>query len=247
MDIDLTQCQSKLIEINMLLKQKCPELSLILDYSFNLNGNITRYSKGGKMLLLCLYYNNNCISSIEMQFSEYIKNPLAIIINSKTTEEYNNRKYNTLLRSILIYISEFITIKGKNINQIVSHGVNKVTIYTMIKYFNATLNDDLIMNAPFIEYIKEKSFNINLIQQYFKDIDTYNEGIMLFIDLTNKEFMKLNYENINNYINNIICITTGGNRRKYKKKIRIYKLLKNTKNNKKQKILKKLNTRKYKK
>ena len=56
MDIDLTQCQSKLIEINMLLKQKCPELSLILDYSFNLNGNITRYSKGGKMLLLCLYY-----------------------------------------------------------------------------------------------------------------------------------------------------------------------------------------------
>ena len=224
MDIDFTEAQNKLMEINTLVSQKCPELSLIINYSLSLNGTIAKYVKHkGNVLLLCLYYNNNCISSIEIQFNEYLKNPLAIVINSKTQEEYNNHKYNILLRSILIYISQFIKIKGKNINEIVSHGINDITIYIMIKYFKATYDDNF--NELFIEYMKDKPLNINIIQKYFKENDPMHEGIMLFIDLTNIELMQYNFNNIiNNYINNIMCITSAGKRykktkkQKYKKK-----------------------------
>jgi hypothetical protein len=218
--INLDIAQEELNKINLMLQVKCPELSLELNYYKNLRGTIAQYNtyKNPNKLLLCLYYQDTCISSIEMLFNE-TNNKLDITINSKTTEEYRNRKYNKFLRSVAIYVSRFITIDGRNVTSVVSQGVNEITIWQMITYFNATYKNEPF-NESFVNYMEDKPISVKEISNYFNENDpNHYDGIVLRIDLTNTELFDKNRENIMVYMNEILCVIIGNKGGKRTKKV----------------------------
>ena len=99
----------KLDELNQKIQLKCPELSLVLGKPNELKGEITVYDDielNDKYLILCLYHNQNCISSIEMVLDLQKECVICVSINSRTKEEYSGRKYNKLLRAVVIILLE---------------------------------------------------------------------------------------------------------------------------------------------
>jgi len=129
--LQINKAQDAITHINDELHLTCPELTLVFDYYRNLSGTIAQYNahKNPNKLLLCLYYQDTCISSIELAFDDIINHPQYITINSKTMEGYTNRKYNKFLRSVVIYISFLINLHDAPIQAIISQGVNEITIW----------------------------------------------------------------------------------------------------------------------
>ena len=69
-------------------------------------------------LILCLYHNDKCISSITLKN----KDKSTIEIDSRT-----NDKYNTLLRAIVVMISSYIICNGEQIKKIYSIAANPIS------------------------------------------------------------------------------------------------------------------------
>lgn len=87
-------------------------------------------------IILCLYYNDKCISSVIGRY-DYDKKSMEIL--SKTNKEFENRKYNLYLRTAFIYLMCFIK---PDIDTIYSFSENPISTYTMYKYYHAS-NDEL--------------------------------------------------------------------------------------------------------
>jgi hypothetical protein len=87
-------------------------------------------------IILCLYYNNKCISSV---VGRYDPSDKSIEILSKTHEDFENRKFNLYLRTAFIYLMCFVK---PTIKEVFSFSVNPISTYTMYKYYNAS-NEDL--------------------------------------------------------------------------------------------------------
>jgi len=139
-NLNLNDAEKKLIELNKSLQEKCSNLSLYLDYVYNHKTDSTlelyedlkkEYSVGPYLLVLCLYYDNHCISSITIKIDGR-----ELVIYSRTHTDYERRKYNILLRSIIIILSEHIS---KDIKYIISNAINQGSVYMMMQYFGGKL------------------------------------------------------------------------------------------------------------
>lgn len=108
---------------------------------------LTRYSQRDKDaivygertdhdVILCLYHNRRCISSV---VGRYTKNDSSMEIISATDPSYENKKFNLYLRIAFVYLMSFVR---PTIKHILSFSVNPISTYTMFKYFHAT-NPDL--------------------------------------------------------------------------------------------------------
>jgi Mor family transcriptional regulator len=137
----LKDAQKKLSELNDSLQTKCSNLSLHLDYVYKHKTDSTlelyddlkkNYSVGPYLLVLCLYYDNHCISSITIKI-----NGIELSIDSRTHTDYERRKYNILLCSIIIILSKHIS---KDIKYIISIAINQVSAYIMMQYFGGKLH-----------------------------------------------------------------------------------------------------------
>ena len=62
-------------------------------------------------------------------------------ISSKTLDEYTLRKYNKLLRAIIIVLSNHINIGGRPLEDIKSDVVNYISAWTLNKEYQITYND----------------------------------------------------------------------------------------------------------
>ena len=87
---------------------------------------------------MCLYNGNNCISSIELT---YEGNGM-MAIDSKTREINRGKKYNKLLRSVIIIVSSLIICHENKIIKIGSRAVNPISAWLLINYFNTTYESD---------------------------------------------------------------------------------------------------------
>lgn len=108
---------------------------------------LTRYSQRDKDaivygeridhdVILCLYHNKRCISSVVGRFT---KHDSSMEIISATDPSYENKKFNLYLRIAFVYLMCFVR---PTIKHILSFSVNPISTYTMYKYFHAT-NPDL--------------------------------------------------------------------------------------------------------
>ena len=140
-NLNLNDAQKKLIELNHSLQTKCSNLSLHLDYVYNHKTDSTlelykdlnkKYSVGPYLLVLCLYNDNHCISSITITIDG-----IELSIDSRTHTDYERRKYNTLLCSIIIIISEYLS---SDITYIKSIAINPASAYIMMQYFGGKLH-----------------------------------------------------------------------------------------------------------
>ena len=130
--INLPEIKDFIILLNEKISIKCPELKLIIDNYSKLTGYVTIFSRKD-YLTLCLYHNNNCISSISLKIED-----TTAIIESTTHKEYENRKFNKLLRCITIIICDKIICKvGKKLKTIISTPTNPISSWLLISNFES--------------------------------------------------------------------------------------------------------------
>jgi hypothetical protein len=153
--LNLADAKKKLTELNDSLQTKCSNLSLSLDYVYNhkTGSTLKLYhsfnnpgSDGPYSLVLCLYKGNHCISSITIKIDG-----IKLVINSRTHTDYERRKYNILLRSIIIILSEHIS---KDIKYIISIAINQVSAYIMMQYFGGKLYNTYGDDENELEFLK---------------------------------------------------------------------------------------------
>ena len=92
--------------------------------------------------VLCLMHNENCISSIQVEPDAAVSTMLEM--NSFTNPSYESRKYNKLLRFVLIFIADAIMCPGENkqrFTTISSHAVNPISAWLLMGYFDYYLQD----------------------------------------------------------------------------------------------------------
>ena len=136
--------------------------------------NVSYYEEGGTPdFLLCLNTRIrneingrseiHCISSISCTIIGQ-----SIIISSKTHPSYEGRKYNLLLRSAIVLLAPYMeNERGSSITEITSQALSSVSAYSMIKYFNATV-DGL---RGYLEAHKIPEITPKVIDEYLKDKD----------------------------------------------------------------------------
>lgn len=129
--LDLTQANNKINELNK--KLKCDKYKLQLNYIFDMDDSteVNAYSFDGSTLLLCIYNESKCVSSLVIQYTEKDSD---IIYHSKTKPEFEGRKMNKLLRAVIILLSLHIYPKAKGL---VSSAYNPISAYLMIHHFKA--------------------------------------------------------------------------------------------------------------
>jgi len=216
-NINIDDANLKLNQLNQYLQTKCPSLELKLNYLIDLPGTgIVSTFYIANLLTLCLYNQGNCISSIMCKLTYFYEdfeiidehekpNPNAFEISSETNPSMERRKFNKLLRAVLIIISSDIKV-SKNIQMsysptrslpkqefpikyILSQAINPISAWLSINYYNAE-----ILERGFIEYIqdrereKNEKINItyNLIKDYMKDKHDVNTKIDLNSENINK-------------------------------------------------------------
>lgn len=143
--IDLSNAKMIVGQLNAALQQPCPGFHLHLDYisSFppdsvvSLYSEITPNSYFEPQIVLCLFTDdNNCVSSVTINVTRS-----EITIDSKTNDQYEGRKFNTLLRAVAIIVSKSLNERAE---RLVSIAVNAISALLMIKYFNAVLRNGTI-------------------------------------------------------------------------------------------------------
>jgi hypothetical protein len=174
--------------LNLKLIKKCPGFMINIDYILNFEDHslITLYGNNVATpykLLLCLFYGNNCVSSLTIIIS---KNGNEIHINSETNEQYKGRKFNKLLRSILIIIG-----KSLGVNVVISDAINPISAWLMVNSFNAVSKNELD------ETVIDKTTNFEKIKPI---IDSTVDRMVTSVVLLNDE----NIENAQNVFDRTI-------------------------------------------
>ena len=198
----LDNAKEKLLELNEKLIKKCGDvLSLELDYVYNMHPpNNIMHTFGmafPKSLVLCLNHADGCISSITISIKDD-----KISIDSGTAEKFQFKKYNKLLRCIVIIISKLISPAA---TELVSSAINPISAYLMINTFNGFIPQNGEKNDMFFKFLKTKniddiySLKENMIS-IFKQYKKVNNNFMLTIqvDLTHKniEFAEYKFDTI---------------------------------------------------
>ena len=187
-ELKITKAKQQITELNKLLKKKCSNLSLSLDYIYNMNGHVSSYSKEIDTLLFCLNHSTKgCISSVEI----FLDDEGVIFINSKTKTEFEGKKYNKLVRAATIITAPLLG--GKTLNSI---SLNPISTWLLMDSFNAITTDkflieflydkDVLPSAEPDQIITKDVFTKELIQEYHDEWG----GVNLEIDLTNKANIK---------------------------------------------------------
>jgi hypothetical protein len=176
-DIEYVESQRYLDTLNRELHKICPELSLKLDKMYKMPGELNVFANMLNMLnelVLCLYYEGTCISSIQIKA---ISTGL-IHIDSKTSSFYERNKYNKFLRAVSILISQYLTINRRPIIKMVSLAINPVSAFLLLKYFNASIDRDDVEELDITEQQEtDKTITMEQLKQY---IDSFH-GIILNI------------------------------------------------------------------
>jgi hypothetical protein len=162
-NLNLNDAKKKITELNKSLQKKCSNLSLSLDYVYDHQTGSTLelysslnhpYSDSPYSLVLCLYTGNHCISSITISIKNFGKE---LSIDTRTHTDYERRKYNILLSSIIIIISKYLS---SDITYIKSLAINPASAYILMQYLGGQLfkYDDGSLgyyNSKFLEFSKE--------------------------------------------------------------------------------------------
>jgi len=143
--------RSGLDDINQDLYKKCDDSKYFLDLRKfeNRDKDVVTYDeKNNYDLILCLYYNKKCISSVT---GRYHAKDNSMEILSKTHSDFENKKFNLYLRTAFIYLMCFVR---PSIRTIYSFSENPISTYTMYKYFH-------VYNEDLNQFVRENHLNPN--------------------------------------------------------------------------------------
>jgi hypothetical protein len=206
----LDNAKEKLLELNKKLIKKCGDvLSLELDYVYNMHPpNNIMHTFGmvvPKSLVLCLNHSDGCISSITISIKDD-----KISIDSETAEKFQFKKYNKLLRCIVIIISKLISPEA---TELVSSAINPISAYLMINTFNGFISQSGEENDMFFTFLKTKniddiySLKENMISIFKQYAEANNNTFMLTIqvDLTHENIELAEYNKFDTILTELLC------------------------------------------
>ena len=188
--------------LNTLLKKKCSNLEIRVGMMTEMVGEINAYSKKLKnSILICLYYNNNCMASIQLNS---IEGGTMVELRSFTNEMYEGNKYNSLLRYILMVIGNTITFNGNPITKVISDAINPISYYLIMKNFDILpLIIDNDGNETDFGYFINKEYkqerkpgDIDIIIKKFYEKYPSSAAIIFEIPLTNEELNNKSFDKI---------------------------------------------------
>lgn len=200
--IDLSYAKDFLNDLNNVLKTKCPNLELEFDYMYNLNCvKVNKPFSVLKKVILCLNNSEGCISSIVLDINEKDR---SVEISSNTDKIYENKKYNKLLRAVIIMLVHSLNI---DIDYIISNAVNPISAYLLVKYFKAIIPNNET-NESFYNFINNNNIELNEETDYKKVFNMFNQNaeFILSVYVPNKrEIVNYIMEQYTNIIDEIIC------------------------------------------
>lgn len=135
----LHHCRHLLEELNRTLSATKVRVRLARYVDAVRDEAAVRYGDVGENdVLLCLYLQARCVSSISGKFTT--RNPgrgsretCTLTIASRTAPEHEGKRYNRFLRAVLIQLAPAL-----GVDEVVSVAVNPVSTYLMHRYFGAT-------------------------------------------------------------------------------------------------------------
>lgn len=194
-EIDLSTAQHSIEELNRELRKKCPNLHLKLAPYYEFLEPLKRYGEHGHVCIGCQYYNTmilalcteeRCISSIEL----LMLHEGEILINSKTDEDQEGKKYNKLLRAVL----SMVAYKIPGMRFFKSTAINPVSTWLLVQYSNARV----VEGDPFIDFLNGRKPTKELIQEYYPADKRDHKEVKLIVDLNaenaadaHKQFKKI--------------------------------------------------------
>jgi hypothetical protein len=187
--INLQEARDKIAELNGILG--CIDLQIRIDYVFQLEENteINTFLDlfDSTTLLLCIFDNNNCISSLTLHISN--EEVSEIYFNSQTKKEHQGKKLNKLLSAIIIIIAKYVYPSARYVSLA---PINPIAFYLMIKYFNAILfhGDGSSENITFKNYaVAEEYFNSNEVSLLKTELNETNiqNAESMFTDIVDNE------------------------------------------------------------
>jgi hypothetical protein len=192
----IVKAKEKVAILNAELQKKCKNLSLELGFhaEFKNRPSVSIYENmKNPQIILCLNLGTQCVSSIACKIT---KNTRSMEISSKTHESHEGKKYNTLMRSVILLVASSIeynvaksaikTSKSKSrgksktkkatgntkktVNKIISRSINPISTLLLVKYFNAH-NDD------FEEYLEEneidkRKLTLEEVKEFQQEVET---------------------------------------------------------------------------
>jgi hypothetical protein len=201
-NFDNKDVRDKLSSINQELKKKCSGLEVMLNKFSKLHGVVKKFRRSyddPNDLILCLYKENNktennkkekkCVSSITLHQDGY-----DISIDSFTESSEEKKKYNQLLRSILIIISQYFKnespfkrdVPKKFSTRIHSLAVNVISAWILISSYQ-TLVLTHREKHDFSDYIS------GIIQQ---SKDNPTNGVININDQLDFKIIKINEQEV---------------------------------------------------
>ena len=175
--------------LNNKIQHRCPNLLIKLDYKEKLPGKIITYYGSDKPqnIVLCLYNTQyeeeECFSSIEYKVDETDKNIL--YITSKTKDNEQGKKYNTLMRACSIVLANKWGFK-----QIMSNAENPISVWLLTKDYEYKTDYD------FNKFINNRKITKKIINDYF-DEDPEFTYVDIYV-VINKDNIKRAYDLIEN-------------------------------------------------
>ena len=202
--IDTELVQKKLASLNNQLQRKCPALSLRFGKGHELPGDIELFgfysdtdtgAKETKNLflwgewLLCLYYEGNCVSSIKLNF--VFDEKTEIVIESKTHDSYQRKKYNTILRVVLLLLAEYIVCKddGDAPKVVQSLAINPISAWVLLNNFDVIIEGSSPVSFEEYRELTEAPSLKELIFGFYKKYDA-EADLSLQIPLNHKNIAK---------------------------------------------------------
>jgi len=165
--------------LNADLHRTCPDFRINVDYVFALDDpslvTALTLPPNPNTILICLFKENNCVSSLELEKDSIVRNQIEI--SSQTLKSYERRQFNKLLRAVIILIAKAIDPTTEKVG---SMAINPISAFIMLHFFN----------AEFMNPEKKISLDKN---STFDDIDS----AMMKVDSI-KTSIILNDENIQN-------------------------------------------------
>jgi len=197
-DIDISHTKQLLNKFKTELIKKCPDFDLKFDKMQNMTGTIYSINKEPNIPILCLYHNNSCISSIQIEYDRSFSNDseTGIEISSYTSDAYMNRGFNKLLRAIIILLAPFIKINGKNVTFVSSSALSPVSAWLLLKYYNGKIvqmdnyvDSNKKPNPSVIKFLNKPK---KITLKYIKELYNYytHLSLIIIINLTKNTIEK---------------------------------------------------------
>jgi len=206
-------------DLNQLLSEKCPSLSLFYKSKIRKNGNYKRrigfyYNK----TLGDVVYNDVEVSYIMLD--ENIKNEIKIDFSETLEESKHNIKFRERkLTLCLLYLTGMIAATEKV--ELRAFAVSPIILYTMVKYFDCTIKKGAEVVHGDISRCQSLSDCKEYMEQEVAAPGTTDDykGDAISVDiLTSVPNYDDMLQKLEKVINELNCVGLGGTRRKRKKK-----------------------------